>query len=55
MLARGYRLKRFKYNSHYWIFRLVDDAKRPQGIFDVGSADRCLGALLKERGTLSPE
>jgi SAM-dependent methyltransferase len=49
-VSGGYRLKRFKYNSHYWILRLVDDAKRPLRILDVGSADGYLGALLKERG-----
>lgn len=48
--ASCYQLKRFKYNSHYWILRLVDDAKRPLRILDVGSADGYLGLILKERG-----
>jgi 2-polyprenyl-3-methyl-5-hydroxy-6-metoxy-1,4-benzoquinol methylase len=45
-----YQLKRFKYNSHYWILNLVEDATRPLRILDVGSADGYLGAILKERG-----
>lgn len=47
---RSYQLKRFKYNSHYWILKLVEDAKRPLRILDVGTADGYLGAILKERG-----
>jgi len=47
---RSYQLKRFKYNSHYWILKLVDGAERPLRILDVGSADGYLGAILKERG-----
>lgn len=46
----SYELKTFKYNSHYWILKLVDDAKRPLRILDVGTADGYLGAILKERG-----
>jgi len=45
-----YQLKRFKYNSHYWILNLIEDARRPLRILDVGSADGYLGAILKERG-----
>ena len=45
-----YQLKRFKYNSHYWILKLIEDARRPLRILDVGSADGYLGAILKERG-----
>ena len=48
--ALSYELKRFKYNSHYWILKLVEDARRPLRILDVGSADGYLGAILKERG-----
>lgn len=46
----SYQLKQFKYNSHYWILELVEDAQRPLRILDVGSADGYLGAILKERG-----
>jgi 2-polyprenyl-3-methyl-5-hydroxy-6-metoxy-1,4-benzoquinol methylase len=48
--ASCYQLKRFKYNSHYWILQLVEDAQRPLRILDVGSADGYLGLILKERG-----
>ncbi len=47
---RSYELKRFKYNSHYWILKLVQDAERPLRILDVGTADGYLGAILKEHG-----
>ena len=46
----SYQLKRFKYNSHYWILKLVPDTERPLRILDVGTADGYLGAILKERG-----
>lgn len=46
----SYELKRFKYNSHYWILKLIEDANRPLRILDVGTADGYLGAILKERG-----
>ena len=49
-LPFSYELKRFKYNSHYWILKLVKDAKRPLRILDVGTADGYLGAILKARG-----
>jgi 2-polyprenyl-3-methyl-5-hydroxy-6-metoxy-1,4-benzoquinol methylase len=44
-----YELKRFKYNSHYWVLRFVPAGARLR-ILDVGTADGYLGALLKERG-----
>ena len=46
----AYELKRFKYNSHYWILKLVEEAKGPLRILDVGTADGYLGAILKARG-----
>jgi SAM-dependent methyltransferase len=49
-LAGCYQLKQFKYNSHYWILRLVDDATGPLRILDVGSAGGYLGLILKARG-----
>lgn len=45
-----YRLKRFKYNSHYWILRFLSRAPRPSRILDVGAADGYLGAILKRDG-----
>ena len=48
--ARPYRLKQFKYNSHYWILRFIEEAHRPLRILDVGTADGYLGAILKQRG-----
>jgi 2-polyprenyl-3-methyl-5-hydroxy-6-metoxy-1,4-benzoquinol methylase len=48
--SSGYQLKRFKYNSHYWILKLVEDSKQRLRILDVGSADGYLGKILKERG-----
>ena len=46
----SYELKRFKYNSHYWILKLVPEGARSLRILDVGTADGYLGAILKERG-----
>jgi len=45
-----YQFKRFRYNSHYWILRLIEDANGPLRILDVGSAAGYLGAALKGRG-----
>jgi SAM-dependent methyltransferase len=48
--ARPYRLKPFKYSSHYWILKCLANAGRPLKILDVGTADGYLGAILKEQG-----
>ena len=48
--AGVYRLKRFKYNSHYWILKFLSAAPRPSRILDIGAADGYLGAILKEQG-----
>jgi 2-polyprenyl-3-methyl-5-hydroxy-6-metoxy-1,4-benzoquinol methylase len=48
--AGVYRLKRFKYNSHYWILKFLAAAPRPSRILDIGAADGYLGAILKEQG-----
>jgi 2-polyprenyl-3-methyl-5-hydroxy-6-metoxy-1,4-benzoquinol methylase len=48
--SRPYRLKRFKYNSHYWILKFLSAAGRPLRILDIGTADGYLGALLKQQG-----
>lgn len=45
-----YRLKPFKYNSHYWILEFLAHAPRPSRILDIGTADGYLGAVLKENG-----
>jgi 2-polyprenyl-3-methyl-5-hydroxy-6-metoxy-1,4-benzoquinol methylase len=47
---RRYQLKQFKYNSHYWILKFLENAKRPLRILDVGTADGYLGAILKQQG-----
>ena len=45
-----YRLKEFKYNSHYWILKFLAKAKRPLRILDVGVAGGYLGQILKQQG-----
>lgn len=45
----NYRLKCFKYSSHYWILKFLD-SQRPLKILDVGTADGYLGAVLKQQG-----
>jgi 2-polyprenyl-3-methyl-5-hydroxy-6-metoxy-1,4-benzoquinol methylase len=45
-----YQLKCFKYNSHYWILKLLSEKKHPLRILDVGTADGYLGAILKAQG-----
>ena len=45
-----YALKRFKYNSHYWVLKFLSAAEPPLRILDVGTADGYLGAILKNRG-----
>ncbi len=45
-----YSLKRFKYNSHYWVLKFLSDAGHPLRILDVGTADGYLGAILKGSG-----
>jgi SAM-dependent methyltransferase len=45
-----YQLKDFKYNSHYWILKLLSEAKQPLRILDIGTADGYLGAILKGQG-----
>jgi SAM-dependent methyltransferase len=48
--TRPYRLKPFKYSSHYWILKCLANAGRPLKILDIGTADGYLGAILKEQG-----
>jgi len=45
-----YELKRFKYNSHYWILKFLSGAAGPLRILDVGTSEGYVGAILKERG-----
>jgi 2-polyprenyl-3-methyl-5-hydroxy-6-metoxy-1,4-benzoquinol methylase len=45
-----YALKRFKYNSHYWVLKFLSAADPPLRILDVGTANGYLGAILKNSG-----
>lgn len=45
-----YRLKPFKYSSHYWIVEFVSKIRCPARILEVGTAEGYLGAVLKEHG-----
>jgi 2-polyprenyl-3-methyl-5-hydroxy-6-metoxy-1,4-benzoquinol methylase len=45
-----YRLKLFKYNSHYWILNFISRAKKSSRILDIGAADGYLGDILKRQG-----
>jgi 2-polyprenyl-3-methyl-5-hydroxy-6-metoxy-1,4-benzoquinol methylase len=45
-----YALKRFKYNSHYWVLKFLSATQRPLRILDVGTANGYLGAILKAQG-----
>jgi SAM-dependent methyltransferase len=45
-----YELKRFKYNSHYWILKFLSGSGRPLRILDVGTAHGYLGEILKAQG-----
>jgi 2-polyprenyl-3-methyl-5-hydroxy-6-metoxy-1,4-benzoquinol methylase len=47
---RPYKLKQFKYNSHYWTLKFIRNANRPLRILDIGTADGYLGAILKQQG-----
>jgi len=49
-LTPHYGLKRFKYNSHYWVLKFLSAADHPLRILDVGTADGYLGAILKGQG-----
>ena len=46
----AYRLKEFKYASHYWILDFLSKASTASRILDVGAADGYLGRILKQRG-----
>ena len=46
----AYRLKEFKYNSHYWILKFLSRAAKPSRILDVGVAGGYLGQILKQQG-----
>ena len=45
-----YRLKQFKYNSHYWILKFLSNAAKPSRILDIGAADGYLGEILNRKG-----
>ena len=46
----GYAFKNFKYSSHYWILRKLDQEKEPLRILDVGCAEGYLGKILQKKG-----
>jgi len=46
----GYAFKNFKYSSHYWILRKLEQERKPVRILDVGCASGYLGKILGERG-----
>jgi len=50
LTAQPYQLKEFKYNSHYWVLKLLSQAQRPLRILDVGTSEGYLGAILKKQG-----
>ncbi|MBI2534431.1 MAG: class I SAM-dependent methyltransferase [Deltaproteobacteria bacterium] len=50
MAVRPYQFKKFKYNSHYRILKILSQTDRRLRILDVGTADGYLGAVLKARG-----
>lgn len=50
MAGRPYQIKEFKYNSHYWLLRLLARRKQPLRILDIETADGYLGARLAGLG-----
>jgi SAM-dependent methyltransferase len=46
----GYVFKNFKYSSHYWILKKLEQEREPVRILDVGCASGYLGKILRERG-----
>ena len=49
-LPDGYAFKNFKYSSHYWILKKLEEEPEPLRILDVGCAAGYLGKILRERG-----
>ena len=50
LAVQPYQFKKFKYNSHYRILKILSRANRRLRILDVGTADGYLGAVLKAQG-----
>lgn len=46
----GYAFKSFKYSSHYWILKKLEQERKPLRILDVGCAAGYLGKSLREKG-----
>lgn len=46
----GYVFKNFKYSSHYWILKKLEQEREPVRILDIGCAAGYLGKILRERG-----
>lgn len=49
-LQAGYAYKSFKYSSHYWILKKIEEERQPVRILDVGCAAGYLGKILREKG-----
>lgn len=49
-LQGGYAFKNFKYSSHYWILKQLEQEREPVRILDVGCASGYLGKILREKG-----
>ncbi len=49
-LQGGYVFKNFKYSSHYWILKKLEQERGPVRILDVGCASGYLGRILREKG-----
>lgn len=50
MPGAEYEFKSFRYSSHYWILKLLEQETKPVRILDGGTAGGYLGKILKERG-----
>ncbi len=50
MPGSEYEFKAFRYSSHYWILKLLEQETKPVRILDGGTAGGYLGKILKERG-----
>jgi len=46
----GYAFKNFKYSSHYWILKKLEQEREPVRILDVGCSSGYIGKILRERG-----
>jgi SAM-dependent methyltransferase len=49
-LQDGYAFKNFKYSSHYWILKRLEQEAQPLRILDVVCASGYLGKVLRQQG-----